>query len=246
MSATARVRRIVAPIPASRLSDIELMRACGSPDVPDAWEEFVRRFNRFVCVAVVRAYAHSSRRRTGFLDPDAVADLVQDVYVRLLDRSISAFGTFRGESDAAVYVYIGRVAISVAIDAQRRELARKRRRDVLSLDAVIGDRNGEKFTLAGTLRSSDPSPEQNAIGALLRAEVSEVLGTILRGRNAARDLRIAEAYILDGVPLTEVAESLGGIGSGALKSSVRRTGSKLRSEIARRERSAALRQARVS
>jgi len=228
------------------LSDIELMRACGSPDVPDAWEEFVRRFNRFVCVAVVRAYAQSSSTRTGFLDPDAVADLVQDVYVRLLDRSLSAFGTFRGESDAAVYVYIGRVAISVAIDAQRRNLARKRRRDVLSLDAVIGDESGEKLTLAGTLRSPDPSPEQNAMGAVLRAEVAEVLGAVLRGRNAARDLRIAEAYILDGVPLTEVAQSIGGIGSGAVKSSVRRTGSKLRKEIARRERSATLRRARVS
>lgn len=245
MAATAPVRVNVAPPPPERLTDVELMRACGSPEYPDAWDEFVRRFNRFVCVAVVRAYSQCSGRRPGQLDPETIADLVQDVYLKLLERATAISGTFRGESDAAVYVYIGRVAISVAVDAQRRCLARKRGRDILSLDAVIARDDDEDFTIGLTMRSHEPSPEQNAVATVLRVEVADLLGGIVRGRNAARDLRIAEGYILDGEPLTEIAASMDGMGSGAMKSSLRRTSAKLRLEIARRERAATLRQARV-
>lgn len=246
MSATARIQVIVKSSPPSRLTDVELMRACGSPDFPDAWDEFVRRFNRFVCVAVVRAYSQCSGRRPGQLDPETIADLVQDVYMKLLERSTAISGAFRGESDAAVFVYIGRVAISVAVDAQRRHLARKRGRDVLSLDAVVARDDDEDFTIGMTMRAHEPSPEQNAMATLLRREVAELLRGIARGRNAARDFRIAEGYILDGDPLTEIAAELGGVGSGAMKSSLRRTTAKLRLEIARRERAATLRQAQVS
>lgn len=84
------------------------------------------------------------------------------------------------------------------------------------------------------------------MATLLRREVAELLRGIARGRNAARDFRIAEGYILDGDPLTEIAAELGGVGSGAMKSSLRRTTAKLRLEIARRERAATLRQAQVS
>ncbi len=245
MSTSARVRLNVAPPAPVRLTDVELMRACGSPDYPDAWDEFVRRFNRFVCVAVVRAYSQCSGRRPGQLDPETIADLVQDVYLKLLERSTAVSGTFRGESDAAVPVYIGRVAISVAVDAQRRSLARKRGRDILSLDAVISRDGDEDFTIGATMRSREPSPEQNSVASVLRREVSGLLRGIVRGRNAERDLRIAEGYILDGDPLTEIAASMGGVGSGAMKSSLRRTSARLRHEIARRERAAGIRQARV-
>ena len=83
------------------------------------------------------------------------------------------------------------------------------------------------------------------MATVLRREVADLLGGIVRGRNAARDLRIAEGYILDGEPLTEIAASMDGMGSGAMKSSLRRTSAKLRLEIARRERAATQRQARV-
>lgn len=240
MSAIARIPQTEAPQPVTRLSDVALMQACSSPDSAEAWDEFVRRFNRFVCLAVVRAHSQCSGRRIGQLEPETVSDLVQDVYVKLFERSRSAFGSFRGGSDAAVYVYIGRVAISVAVDAQRRTLARKRGRDLLSLDAVVTGDEDEEHTIAMTLRTPGPSPEQNAVASILRSEVAQVLCGIVRGRNAARDLRIAEAYLLDGTPLSEIAESIAGLGAGALKSSVRRTGARLRSELSRRERVAAM------
>ena len=246
MSATARIRLDCEPRRAARLSNVELVRACGLQNSSDVWEEFVGRFNRFVCVAVVRALSQCSGRQPGQLEPEAVADLVQDTYVKLLERSAEGFGTFRGANDAAVFVYIGRVAISVVVDAQRRNLARKRGRDILSLDAVVSRDDDEEFTLGAALRSPEPSPEQHATAAVMRCEVADVLGRVVRGRNADRDLRIAEAYILDGLPLNEIAESVQGVGAGAMKSSVRRTGARLRSEMARREKLATLRQVQLS
>lgn len=245
MSAIARVRFNAVPPPAARMSNVELMQACGSPDHPDAWDEFVRRFNRFVCVAVVRAHSQCCGRQPGQLDPEVISDLVQDVYLKLFERSKQTGAPFRGESDAAVFVYIGRVAISVAVDAQRKQLARKRGGDVFSLETVLGRDDDGEFTVGATIRAPEPSPEQNATATLLRREVADLLGGIVRGRNAVRDLRIAKAYILDGDPLTEISEAIGSMRAGAMKSSVRRTSAKLRIEIARRERAATLRQHEV-
>lgn len=227
------------------LSDVELMRACRSVGESDVWDEFVRRFNRFVCLAVVRAYGHCSGLRTGQLDPDVVADLVQDVYLKLYVRSRSTARAFRGECDAAVYVYIGRVAISVAVDAQRRRLARKRGRDLVSLETIVGRDEGEDITLGSILHSPEASPEQIALASVFRREVRDILAGLVRGRNASRDLRIAEAYLFEGTPLSEIAESMSALAPGAMKSSVRRTGAKLRAEIGRRERAAVLGHARV-
>lgn len=246
MSATARYRLEPIALPPARLSDVALMKACGSPEAPEAWEEFVRRFNRFVCLAVIRAMAQCSGRQVGQLDPDTVADLIQDVYVKLLDRSASTNRTFRGENDAAVFVYIGRVAMSVAVDAQRRLLARKRGRDVLSLDAVIAGDGDESFVLGSTLRSHAPTPEQDATASLMRNELRDILGCVVHGRNAERDIRIAEAYMLDGVPLSEISVGIEGLAAGATKSSIRRTGAKVRAELARRERLATLRQVKLA
>ncbi|MCC6745448.1 MAG: hypothetical protein IT175_16425, partial [Acidobacteria bacterium] len=146
---------------------------------------------------------------------------------------------------AAVYVYIGRVAISVAVDAQRRRLARKRGRDLVSLETIVGRDEGEDITLGSILHSPEASPEQIALASVFRREVRDILAGLVRGRNASRDLRIAEAYLFEGTPLSEIAESMSALAPGAMKSSVRRTGAKLRAEIGRRERAAVLGHARV-
>lgn len=226
---------------AAMLSDVDLMRVCGAGGSSDAWDEFVRRFNRFVCIAVMRAYAQAGGRRPAQGDVDTIDDLVQDVYVKLLERSSGHGAGFRGATDAAVYVYIGRVAISVTIDAVRRHRAGKRGRHVLSLDAPCAPGSADDGTLGDMTPSVQPTPEQNALAAVLRREVAAILARLLKGRNAARDLRIAEAFLLDGCSLGETTCLAGGAGEMAVKSSLRRTGRRLRAELARREMAAASR-----
>jgi DNA-directed RNA polymerase specialized sigma24 family protein len=151
---------------------------------------------------------------------------------------------FRGANDAAVFVYIGRVAISVVIDHLRRNGARKRGTETVSLDALLPSDDGQEVTLGDCIAAPGASPEQEACASVLRSEVSEILSRLLRGRNATRDLRIAEACIFEGASLAEVSESLGGIRESGVKSSVRRTSLRLRSELSRLERQTSSRRSR--
>jgi RNA polymerase sigma factor (sigma-70 family) len=247
MSATAPNTQTRAREDYNVMSHVDLVRSCTASRDEVAWEEFVTRYNRFICLAVLRAYCQRGGWRAYSVDVDLINDLVQEVYLKLLECTRGALQGFRGANDAAVFVYIGRVAISVVVDHLRRSGARKRGSDVCSLDATVTDEEGREMTLADRLMSSGPSPEQEATAALLRDEVSEILGRSLRGRNAGRDLAIAEAFIFDECSLAEIAERFGGrIRESGIKSSIRRTSLRLRGEIGRLERLAGSARARRS
>lgn len=237
MSAIAPRVRISTREDFSQMSHVDLVRSCAASSEGVAWEEFVTRYNRFICLAVLRAYCQRGGRRAYSIDVDLINDLVQDVYLKLLESTRGALQSFRGANDAAVFVYIGRVAISVVVDHLRRSGARKRGSEVCSLDAPIADEDGRELTLGDRLMAPGPSPEQTATAAILREEVSQVLARSLRGRNAERDLQIAEAFIFDDCSLGDISERLGGnIRESGIKSSVRRTSMRLRGEIVRLER----------
>lgn len=220
----------------SILSHVDLMRACKEQDSEAVWQEFVARYNRFVCLAVLRAYCQNRGQRPSSVDNDLIDDLVQEVYVKLFESARGAVQEFRGATDAAVFVYIGRVALSVVIDYLRRSGARKRWSETCSLDAIVYSDDDQETTMGERLAAPGPTPEQEAVGEVLRTQVAAILNRILRGRNAERDLRIAEAFIFDGASLAEIAGAIGGIRESGIKSSIRRTSLRLRSELTRLER----------
>jgi RNA polymerase sigma factor (sigma-70 family) len=240
MSATALHLRTPSSAECEVLSHVDLMRSCAIDGDEPAWEEFVSRYNRFICLAVLRAYCQRGGRRIQSVDVDVLKDLVQDVYLKVFETTRGALQGFRGANDAAVFVYLGRVALSVVVDHLRRNGARKRGADVSSLDAAVVDEDGRETTLADRIASPDPSPAEVATATILREEVSEILVRTARGRNAQRDLDIAEAFIFDGCSVTDIADRVGGgICESGVKSSIRRTSARLRSEIARLERASA-------
>jgi RNA polymerase sigma factor (sigma-70 family) len=227
------------------LSHVDLMRSCAIVGDEPAWEEFVARYHRFICLAVLRAYCQRGGWRAHSVDVDLINDLVQDVYLKLFECTRGALRGFRGENDAAVFVYLGRIAISVVVDHLRRNGARKRASAVCSIDAPLSDDDGGELTLADCIPSPGPSPEQEATAAILREQVAEILGRSVRGRNARRDLDIAEAFIFDNCSIADVADRVGGgIRESGIKSSIRRTSARLRGEIARLERAATSQRAR--
>lgn len=224
-------------------SHVDLMRSCLTTDSDAVWEEFLARYNRFICLAVLRAFCQRGGRRTGSVDVEIVNDLVQEVYLKLFEASRFGTRAFRGATDAAVFVYIGRVAISVVVDHLRRNGARKRGSDTCSLDDVIYGEDGQELTLGDRIAASGPTPEEVAVGTVLREEVEAILARILRGRNASRDRQIADTFIFEGCSVGEIADRIGDIRESGVKSSVRRTSLRLRGELARLERTAASRRA---
>jgi len=222
------------------LSHVELIRHCVATGDEAGWNEFVRRFNRYVSLAVVRTLVQRGGRRTESLDTGLVEDLVQDVYVRILESSRGALRSFRGSGDAAVFLYIARTAMSVVVDFLRRQGARKRESFVLSLDVSFESEDRDDVSMAQYLASSEPSPEERAIESARRRDVADALARVLKGRNAQRDLDIAQDYLFADLTIGEIAvREATRMRESSVKSSLVRTSAKLREEFARRERRAA-------
>ncbi|MBK6316103.1 MAG: sigma-70 family RNA polymerase sigma factor [Blastocatellia bacterium] len=147
------------------------------------------------------------RRQRGLSsDPtaaDAVSDLVQDVYLRLLANDRRALRDFRGETEIAVYAYLARIVRAAVGDRTRRDSSQKRHAQTVPLDAGV---DGEGSTpLSELLAASDvSSPElqmrERAVPGRLRA--------LLAGGgvpNPERDALVFELHVLEGLSAREIA-----------------------------------------
>src|SRR5436309_2166379 len=105
------------------LSAVELIVRCGRTGDAAAWNEFVRRFHERILLYVLR-----ERRSYGLTEneAEAVRDLTQEVYVRLLANDRRTLCEFRGESEPAALAYLACIVRSVVSDQLRREKSQKR------------------------------------------------------------------------------------------------------------------------
>ncbi len=186
----------------SERSAVALVKDCGLSTDPAAWTEFVDTFNRRIVAAVIR-----ERRLRGLSsDPaaaDAVSDLVQDVYLRLLANDRRALRDFRGETELSVYAYLARIVRAAVGDRTRRDSSQKRHAQTVPLDAGV---DGEGSTpLSELLAASEvSSPElqmrERAVPGRLRA--------LLAGGgvpNPERDALVFELHVLEGLSAREIA-----------------------------------------
>lgn len=186
----------------SERSAVALVKDCGLSTDPAAWTEFVDAFNRRIVAAVIR-----ERRQRGLSSEptaaDAVSDLVQDVYLRLLANDRRALRDFRGETELSVYAYLARIVRAAVGDRTRRDSSRKRHAQTVPLDAGV---DGEGSTpLSELLAASEvSSPElqmrERAVPGRLRA--------LLAGGgvpNPERDALVFELHVLEGLSAREIA-----------------------------------------
>lgn len=213
----------------SERSAVDLVRDCGLSTDPATWNEFVASFNRRIVAAVIR-----ERRLRGFgTDPsaaEAVADLVQDVYLRLLANDRRALREFRGESELAVFAYLARVVRAAVSDRTRRDSSRKRAAYLVPLDA--GVTGVESLPLSDTIAAGEESsPErqrsERAVPVRLRALLAS--GGV---SNPERDALLFELHVLEGLSAREIA----GIAAfhlslSAVEGVLRRTRERLREQL---------------
>lgn len=186
----------------SERSAVALVKDCGLSTDPAAWTEFVDAFNRRIVAAVIR-----ERRQRGLSSEptaaDAVSDLVQDVYLRLLVNDRRALRDFRGETELSVYAYLARIVRAAVGDRTRRDSSQKRHAQTVPLDAGV---DGEGSTpLSELLAASEvSSPElqmrERAVPGRLRA--------LLAGGgvpNPERDALVFELHVLEGLSAREIA-----------------------------------------
>jgi len=196
---------------AKRLGNRELLdRLHGAgPDDP-LWEEFVSRFQGRIRLVVLRSFRTEVERNPG-LDvgsvPDAVLDLSQDVFVKLLEGGRRALTRFRGRSEHSIHTYLHAIAVNVVRDHFKKLRAQKTPRASASISNLVQqelESEGPSYDQA--LVSDGPGPERYVASRELRDRMGKVIDqSSPQGATGARDRLIFRLYFVEGLSVGEIA-----------------------------------------
>jgi RNA polymerase sigma-70 factor (ECF subfamily) len=154
-------------------------------------------------------------------DPADAADVTQEVFVKVF-RNISGFC---GDSSLRTWIY--RIALHEASN-QRRWWNRHRRQE-LALDAPLQNEEGESFSLADALATSEASPFDCAVRAEIRRRVEAALTALPEDFRKVVVLREIEGFGYE-----EIAEILE-MNLGTVKSRLTRGRAALRAALVQSE-----------
>ncbi len=106
-----------------------LLQCLQRPPDEDAWREFVYRYHAAIRASVAKTFhlrvSQETDRRAQFPE-DLIEDLVQAVYVRLVEERNRALERFEGEHENSIFQYLGILAVNVVADHLRSAKAQKR------------------------------------------------------------------------------------------------------------------------
>jgi RNA polymerase sigma factor (sigma-70 family) len=200
------------PSALSELTVKDLLQRCAVRPVDEAaWQEFVRRYHPTIRSFVARTfqqriYADLDLRQQ-LLD-GTMEDLVQAVYVKLVNDDTGALGHFEGEFDNSIYQYIGMIATNVVRDHFRVVLAQKRPRLTFSLDQLSEE--GDYALAKEGFDVTAPSPDMQRDLRVAQNEIEEVLQEVIKGRNRTRDILVFKLRFFEGMMPAEIVKVVGG------------------------------------
>ena len=196
----------------SQWSVAELLERCsGRPPDEEAWQEFVRRYHPTIRSNVLKTFHRKAKeesdRKPQFPD-DLVEDLVQAVYMRLVEDRNRALERFQGQHENSIYQYLAMIAINVVRDYFRETRAQKRPKISVSLDELL-DTGGDSV-LSDEAHNARWNPVATSSGSTLsEEEIDLALRRAVKGKNRNRDLLIFKLRYYEGLTLDEITESMG-------------------------------------
>lgn len=199
----------------------ELLERClRRPADEDAWREFVHRYHATIRANVAKTLRlrlnQETDRRAQFPD-DLVEDLIQAVYVRLIDEGNRALDRFEGEHENSIFRYLGTISVNVVLDHLRQEKAQKRPKLAFSLDELL-DSSGEGGMLKGAITGIEGTPMTRS-SDLTMDDIEAALKRSVSRKHRERDSLIFKLRYFDGLTIEEIGKAMGldispmGIGS---------------------------------
>jgi RNA polymerase sigma factor (sigma-70 family) len=175
------------------ISSADLLRECGRKLTDAAlWQTFQDRFHRQITAYVIRTIWMLH----GKTDPDLICDLVQEVYLRILQNSGRNLAAFRGETDFSVFAFLGRTAMNVVSDYYRSQQADKRQSaEIISLEDARRDE-----------QRSNSADDADLTALLSWIDVKRLIESDPDRRNAARNVLIFKLHYLEGFTAGEISQ----------------------------------------
>ena len=129
---------------------------------------------------------------------ELLAELAQEVYLRLCQNDGTMMQEFRADSNFAVDAFFARVCTSVAVDYLRRTESLKRFGNVVSVDETC------ESEMSG--RSPRDYSELNEDAILKWIDVEKVAAEDPDPKNANRNAIIFKLHFIDGLTTEEISE----------------------------------------
>jgi|GEM_PF-670796 len=185
----------------------DLLKRCSRRPPDDVvWKEFVRRYNATIKSSVVKTFYTKAREETDRkpqFPEDLIEDLVQSVYMRLVEDRNRALDRFEGEHENSIYQYLAMISINVVKDYFREMRAQKRPKVSFSLDALL-ESSGDSPLLNQTVGRLDGKPMFESDLSFVMEEVEYALKRSVSGKNRERDILIFKLRFYEGLTLEEI------------------------------------------
>jgi RNA polymerase sigma-70 factor (ECF subfamily) len=179
----------------NKLPANDLAKLCCDAGNLAAWNEFVRRFQQPIALAVKR-----KARKWGGVSPEVVDDLVQDIFMRLCADRCKVLKNFVPKGPDSIIGYLVVVARNVAHDHFRAGMAQRAGGEARHLVTEDGDLD---------FIPAPPHRAHNADWSLRIGEIDSALKALMPEPVTERDYTIFWMYFQEGFTASEI----GGIGS---------------------------------
>jgi len=137
---------------------------------------------------------------------ELVQDLIQDVYLKLVEKDFKALKQFNGTSENAIYLYLGTICRHVVINHILRATAQKRPQIQTSIDTPLpGTHQDSAFTLKDVLELPEYDADQEDQIEHLKRKIDTILESKVKGRNSERDKIIFKLYIYEEMTPEEIS-----------------------------------------
>lgn len=210
------------------LSTNALVKLCSySPQHP-AWDEFYRRFDKFIRLYVGKTYRwfYCNYDNVYSCSNEAKLEMAQEVYIKLLDDDQYALRRFVGKNDSSFLSYLARIIKNVVIEHFRKQQANKRKGNLISIEKLNENNFEEREKCFFQYLSINP--ESDLVNSINSGQMYLILCKMLSCPNSHRDISVLKLYI-DGLSLPEINECLDlKLKTSSIESIINRTLVKLR------------------
>lgn len=193
------------------LSNTQLVKRCaGAPHDEQAWREFYERFDEHLRLIILRECRQKSLTQNAARFAALYNDLVQETYLKLVQKNCKALREYQAPAETAIYTYLAIIARNAVRGYVTRENAKKRRANLVSLNTPVTDTQEDgDLQLIDILPASEPGPDDNIDKESERRELDLLLNKIVTGKSKNRDLLIFKLHYFEAFSPEQMAEHCG-------------------------------------